>query len=203
MSKKLSEIQNNNDDNFNTFNELFIKGQTYKNVLSKKEIWKELENEYKGKLEILMTKSYDGTTLKLKIPYKNHELTFIETDTKPLKIETKLNLNSRFEFNISIEDWTDKITFLLGQKDINTEDAEFDNKYRIKSNNVESILRLLDVKIRNSILKNEIYTLNLENEKLLIVKDRNTSEKSKLNDFIVLTFSIIDNLINQGVLTIN
>ena len=203
MSKKTDEVHNNFENKSNTFNEIFIKGQTYKDVLSKKEIWQELENEYKGKLEILTTKSHDGTTLRLEIPHKNCFLVLIETDTMPLKVESQLNQSKEFEFSVSLEDWTDKIFFLLGKKNIITGETEFDKKYRIKSNNEENVLHLLNRKTTDLILKNDIYALNLKNEKktniskLLIVKDRNTKEKSKLIDLIVLGFTLIDNLTNK------
>lgn len=203
MSKNTNEIQLDLEDKSNTFSKIFIKGQTYKNVLDKSEIWQELESEYKGKLDVIFTKSYDGTTLKLEIPYRNLQLYLIENDTMPLKAEFLLNISKEFEFSISLEDWTDKLAFLFGKKDIKTNEPEFNKKYRIKSNNNGGILQLLDERVRNLILKNDIYTLNLKKEKetnvskLLIVKDRNTKEKNKLNDLIILSFTIIDNLINQ------
>lgn len=209
MSKNTDEVHSDFEDKPNTFNEIFLKGQTYKDVLGKKEIWKELEKEHKGKLEILITKSFDGATLKLEIPYKNYLVVLIETDTMPLKAEVQLTLRKEFEFNINLEDWTDRIAFLLGKKDVITGENEFDKKYRIKSNDEKNVLQLLYRKVTNLVLENEIYALNLKKEKktniskLLIVKDRNTKEKSKLNDLIVLSFTLIDNLINQGLLTIN
>jgi hypothetical protein len=35
----------------NTFNEIYVKGQTYKDVLSKRDVWKELERLYNGSLK--------------------------------------------------------------------------------------------------------------------------------------------------------
>ena len=82
----------------NTFNEIFIKGQTYKDVFSKRDVWKELEKLYNGTLKTSITTSGDVATLSLEIQYKNYTIVLIETDTKPLKIEVNFTLANKYEF---------------------------------------------------------------------------------------------------------
>lgn len=42
-------------DDVNTFKESFIKGQIYKDVFSKKDLWKELAKLFNGKFKIKQT----------------------------------------------------------------------------------------------------------------------------------------------------
>ena len=190
-----------------TFNDIYIKGQTFKDVLSKRDVWKELEKHYNGSLKASTTISGDVATLTLEIHYKNYKLVLIETDTKPLKIEVDFNLTTKLEFNIYLSDWTDKISSFFGNKSIKTVEIEFDTKYGIQSKQSELTLNLLnDNHIIEKILENDLYSLilnyNVKNNsyKLLTVKDRNTIELNALKEFIDLEFQIIDSFIKQGLI---
>ena len=190
-----------------TFNDIYIKGQTFKDVLSKRDVWKELEKHYNGSLKASTTISGDVATLTLEIHYKNYKLVLIETDTKPLKIEVDFNLTTKLEFNIYLSDWTDKISSFFGIKSIKTGEIEFDTKYGIQSKQSELTLNLLnDNHIIEKILENDFYSLilnyNVKNKsyKLLAVKDRNTIELNALKEFIDLEFQIIDSFIKQGLI---
>jgi len=190
-----------------TFNDIYIKGQTFKDVLSKRDVWKELEKHYNGSLKASTTISGDVATLTLEIHYKNYKLVLIETDTKPLKIEVDFNLTTKLEFNIYLSDWTDKISSFFGIKSIKTGEIEFDTKYGIQSKQSELTLNLLnDNHIIKKILENDLYSLilnfNVKNKsyKLLAVKDRNTIELNALKEFIDLEFQIIDSFIKQGLI---
>ena len=189
------------------FNDIYIKGQTFKDVLSKRDVWKELEKHYNGSLKASTTISGDVATLTLEIQYKNYKLVLIETDTKPLKIEVDFNLTTKLEFNIYLSDWTDKISSFFGIKSIKTGEIEFDTKFGIQSKQSELTLNLLnDNHIIKKILENDLYSLilnfNVKNKsyKLLAVKDRNTIELNALKEFIDLEFQIIDSFIKQGLI---
>ena len=189
----------------NTFNEIYIKGQIYKDVISKRDVWKELERLYNGLLKSETTKSGDVATLKLEIQYKNFKLILKESDTKPLKIEVNFKLTNKYEFNIYLRDWTDKISSFFGMKSTKTGEKEFDKKYGIQSNESELTVNLLnDNHIIEKILENDIYSLILnydettKTHKLLTVKDRNTKEIKALTDLIDLEFRIIDSFIKYG-----
>ena len=53
-------------EDVNVYEEIFIKGQMYKDVFSKKDLWKKLAELYNGKLKIEQTISKDINSLRLK-----------------------------------------------------------------------------------------------------------------------------------------
>jgi len=201
---KLKSLEMSTEES-NDFNEIFIKGQTYKDVLSKRDVWTELERLYNGSLKASTTKSGDVATLTLEIQYKNYKLVLKESDTQPLKIEVNFKLTSQYEFNIYLRDWTDKISSFFGMKSTKTGEKEFDSKYGIQSKKSELTVKILnDNRIIEKILENDLYSLNLnydkttKTHKLLTVKDRNTKEIKALIDLIDLEFRIIDSFIKHG-----
>ncbi|MDE5420877.1 hypothetical protein L3073_01505 [Ancylomarina sp. DW003] len=198
MKKKL-----NNE--LDVFNEIFIKGQDYKDVRSKKHVWEELAHIFNGELKIKYTVSKVLYTLNLEIPYKNHNVVLIETDTKPLKFNVELDLNRSFEFNLSWEDYTEKVMKIFGKQDIDVGDERFDEKYLIQSNETELLKRFFKGrKLKESILKNNIYIVSFELLKnkgisnLLTVKDRNTKDINTLIELVQLQFMLIDRFIELG-----
>ena len=179
--------------------EIFIKGQIYKDVLSKKGQWKKLAQLYHGEFKITQTISKDINLFRLEIPYKNHKIVLTETDVKPLKIEIEFKLNRGFEFHISWEDSIEKVLIFFGKQDIKIHDKEFDDKYLIQSNDPKLVTDFLNYgQIKQSILFHNIYLMNLEYSKksehhnLMIVKDRNTDKLESLIELADLGFSIID-----------
>ena len=187
------------------FNEILIKGQTYKDVLCKRDAWKVLEKLYNGSLKTSSTKSGDVATLTLEIEYKNYKIVLKESDTQPLKIEVNIKLISQCEFNIYLRDWTDKISSFWGVKSTKTGDKEFDTKYGIETKESELTVKILnDNRITEKILENDLYSLILnydestKTHKLLTVKDRNTKEIKALTDLIDLEFRIVDSFIKYG-----
>ena len=189
----------------NIFNEIYIKGQVYKDVLTKRDVWKKLERLYNGTLKASMTKSGDVATLTLEIEYKNYKIVLKESDTLPLKIEVNFKLTSHYEFNIYLRDWTDKISSFFGMKSTKTGDKEFDTKYGIQTKESELTVKILnDNHITKKIFRNDLYSLILnydestETHKRLTVKDRNTKEINTLTDLIDLEFRIIDSFIKHG-----
>lgn len=189
------------------FYEIHIKGQVYKNVLSKRDLWEELAKIYKGSFKALTTVSGDTATLTLEIQYKNHTVIFKETDTMPLKVEVYFNLTMEYEFNIYLKDWTDKISSFFGTKFTKTGYIEFDMKYGIQSRKSELVIELLtDNFIRENILRNDLYSLILnydtknKTHKLLTVKDRNTKDLKVMTELVDLEFHIIDSFMQQGLI---
>ncbi len=186
------------DNKINLFEELFIKGQIYKNISEKKNIQKEIAEKLNGRFIIKQTVSKDLTSFVLEIPYKDQIIILTETDTKPLKSEINLNLKERFELNISWEDGIERIMKFFGSQDIEIGFFEFDEKYLIQSNNSEKTVGIL-TNLKDLILKLNIYQISLrqensQNHKLIITKDRNTIELIEMIDFIELNFKLIDNL---------
>ncbi len=198
---------NSESNDINIFKELFVKNQVYKDVLSKKELWKGIAELCGGKFTIKQTINKDLVSFRLEIPYKNHFIILTETDTKPLKLETELKLNRRFNFNISWEGVVERVMKIFGTQDITIGDKEFDRKYLIQSDNPELLSQFLNFEqIKQSILKSNLYLLDLnyseedEYHKLLIVKDRNTRRMKEMNDLIKFEFSIIDFFIRKNLI---
>ncbi len=186
--------------------EIFIKGQTYKDVLSKKDQWKKVAELYHGEFKIKQTVSKDINSFRLEILYKNHNIVLTESDVKPLKLETEFKLNRRFEFSISWKDGLEKILIFFGKQDIEINDKEFDNKYLIQSNEPKLVSGLLNCdQIKRTVLIHNIYLMNLKYSKkrelhsLMIVKDRNTDKLESLIELVDLEFAIIDFFIDKKV----
>ena len=197
MTFEMSNQDKNGDDNI--FNELFIKDQTYKDVISKKDLWEEISVMYKGKFTIRQTVSKDTNSFLLVIPYQNQSIVLTESETKPLKFETELQMTTKFEFSISRKDAIERILELFGKQDIKVGDEAFDKKYIVGSNKPEWVSRMLRYeRMATKLLKHNIYLLSLQYEpkkdiqRLLMVKDRTTNEKSVMSELIDLQFSIID-----------
>ncbi len=194
-------------DDVNVNKEIFIKGQIYKDVFSKKDLWTDLAELYDGEFKIKQTISKDINSFRLEIPYKNHNIILTETDTKPLKFETELKLNRKFEFNISWEDSIERVLKIFGKQDIKVGDKEFDKKYLIQSNEPGLITNILNYReISRMLLKHNIYLLTLEynkkdeGHKLMTIKDRNTKKKEIMIELINLEFSIIDFFIDNNLI---
>ena len=184
------------EDQSNLLYEIFIKGQVYKNVLEKKELWSEIAEKLKGEFKIKQTISRDISTFILEIPYKNQMLVLTESDTRPLKSEINMDLKEPFEFSISWEGGIERIMKIFGSQDIQIGFQEFDKKYIIQSNNCSQTITILR-DLKDLILKLNIYIINLHHEKsgqhkLLITKDRNSNTIDEIIGLIELNFKLID-----------
>jgi len=192
-------MTNKRNDNINLLEEIFIKGQVYKNILSKKEVWKNIAEILNGKFTIKQTISRDITSFTLEIPYENKIIILTETDVKPLKSQIILELNNKFELNISKEDSIEKFMIFLGKQDIKIGFPEFDKKYLIQSNDSIKAINIL-TNLKELILNLNIYSISIQNtkeqyHKINITKDRNTNKTSEIIDFIKLNFKLIDSII--------
>jgi hypothetical protein len=193
--------QSRNDNEINMFKELFIKDQTYKDVIKKIEVWQDLESTYSGKLRIKRTKTDHLITLILNVLYKDHEIILTESDTKPLKFEVEFQLNTDFEFVLGPQDSIERILKVFGKQDVMIGNAEFDKKYMIQSSNPELVKRVLHpISINQGILKHKLSSISLQYQKktelskLLLVKDRNTKSGEVVSNIIQLMCTIIDSM---------
>lgn len=196
-----------NDNETTLFNELFIKDQTYKDVIKKIEVWQELESAYSGKLRIKRSKTDHLITLILTVPYRDYHIILTESDTKPLKFEVEFQLNTDFEFVLGPEDRFERILKVFGKQDVVIGNAEFDRKYMIQSNNPELVKRVLyPATINQGILKHEPSSISLQNQKktglskLLFVKDRNTKSRDVISNIIQLMCTIMDSMTKNQII---
>jgi hypothetical protein len=184
------------DNQSNLFYEIFVKGQEYKDVLAKKELWKEIAKKLNGEFKIKQTISRDISTLILEIPYKNQMVVFTESDTRPLRSEITMDLKTKFELSISWEGSVEKIMKIFGSQDIQIGNQAFDKKYLVQSNNSSQTISVLR-DLKDLILKLNIYIINLHYEKsgqhkLLITKDRNSNTIDEIIGLIELNFRLVD-----------
>ncbi len=194
----MSNEQENQDS---LFYEIFIKGQEYKDVLDKKELWKIIAEKLNGEFKIKQTISRDISTLILEIPYKNQMVILTESDTRPLKSEINMDLNTKFEFGISWEGGVERIMKIFGSQDIQIDHQVFDKKYLIQSNNSQRTITILR-DLKDLILKLNIYIINLHYEKsgqhkLLITKDRTSNTIDEIIGLLELNFRLIDFLLQK------
>jgi hypothetical protein len=184
------------ESQINLLYEIFVKGQEYKDVLAKKELWKEIAKKLNGEFKIKQTISRDISTLILEIPYKNQMVVLTESDTRPLRSEINMDLKTKYELSLSWEGGVEKIMKIFGSQDIQIGNQAFDKKYLIQSNNsLQTISILRDLK--DLILKLNIYIMNLHYEKsgqhkLLITKDRNSNTIDEIIGLIELNFRLVD-----------
>jgi hypothetical protein len=194
-------MSQSNNNEIDMFKELFIKDQTYKDVIKKIEVWQDLESTYSGKLRIKRTKTDHLITLILNVLYKDHEIILTESDTKPLKFEVEFQLNTDFEFVLGPQDSIERILKVFGKQDVMIGNAEFDKKYMIQSSNPELVKRVLHpISINQGILKHKLSSISLQYQKktelskLLLVKDRNTKSGEVVSNIIQLMCTIIDSM---------
>ena len=202
--------QSKNDNEINMFKELFIKDQTYKDVIKKIEVWQDLESAYSGKLKIKRTRTDHLITLVLNVPYKDQEIILTESDTKPLKFEVELQLNTEFEFVLGPEDSIERILKVFGKQDVMIGNTGFDKKYMIQSSNPELVKRVLHPRsINQGILEHKLSSISLQNRKkaglskLLLVKDRNTKSREVISSIIQLICTIIDSMDKNQIINRN
>jgi hypothetical protein len=184
------------ESQINLLYEIFVKGQEYKDVLAKKELWKEIAKKLNGEFKIKQTISRDISTLILEIPYKNQMVVLTESDTRPLRSEINMDLKTKYELSLSWEGGVEKIMKIFGSQDIQIGNQAFDKKYLIQSNNSSQTISVLR-DLKDLILKLNIYIINLHYEKsgqhkLLITKDRNSNTIDEIIGLIELNFRLVD-----------
>ena len=135
-------------------------------ISEKRHFWQELANELSGMFIIEHTVSKDLESLFLHLPYKHYRIEFSESDTHPLKITCKLEVNHPFEFNISYEDSIEKLLKLFGQQDVQVGDEAFDHRYLIQGSDDELIADLFGKsEIKSILLSSNVFSFNCVNDK--------------------------------------
>jgi hypothetical protein len=185
-----------------TFKQMFItRTQGFIDISKKRDFWKELANEYKGTLTVKQTVAKDLKILVLKIPYKKYLVEFTESDTHPLKITCKLNVNQKFEFFISYEDAIEKLLKFFGHQDIQVGDEIFDKKYLIQGENSDLIRKiLLKGEIKRILLSNNVFSYNCVYDKkaetiqLISLVSRTINSKSELFELFNLFCLTVDEM---------
>ena len=184
------------------FKQMFVtRTQGFIDISKKRDFWKDLANDFKGTFKIKQTVSKDLEILVLEIPYKQYIVEFTESDTQPLKIKCKLNVNHKFEFSISYEDRIEKLLKLFGQQDIQIGDEIFDKKYLIQGNDIDLIKKVLNKgEIKRILLLNNVFSYNCiyykndEAIQLASLVSRTINSKSELFELFKLFCLTIDEM---------
>ena len=172
-------------------------------VREKKEYWKELTNDISGEFKLITTVSRDLDKLQIKCIYNGIQITFSETDTKPLLIQATIQseLLKDFYFEITKGDFIERLLSKLSKKVITLNNSKFDKDYIIKTNNKEKTFRFLDSKsIVDYLLDSDIFYIegkaqnNNTDFTLMFNVNREVNSYEYLKFIQELFFSFIDNL---------
>ncbi len=181
---------------------MFItRSQGFINISEKRDFWKELAKDYNGIFNSKQTVARDLESLILKIPYKQYLIKFTESDTHPLKINCKLNVNYKFNFYISRKDTLEKLLTFFGSQNIRVGDHSFDKKYFIQGENPDLIKKILIInRIKTILLSNNIFSYNCKYKKkdetiqLTSLVSRTVNSKSELSELYELFCLTIDEM---------
>ncbi len=134
-----------------------------------KQNWKKIAQEYNGTYKTFGTNtaSKESSVLQrfeLRIPFSDGEITFDTDEFKPLKIGFVFKNKLKTKFLIYPEDFVDKIGKLLGFKEFEIGDLEFDKNFFIKGDSFELINKILTSELKEYLINNYVVNLKLENE---------------------------------------
>ena len=178
----------------------------YLDVFPKRELWKQIGEDFNGQFKISHNSGNELEILKLYIPYEKYEIKLTESDTRPLKFEIEFNSISAYKLILGWEDSIEKILKRLGKKEIEIGIKEFDKKYLIQSKYTDETINLLSEEIIEYILKYNVYSIsyitekNQQKSKLTSVISRTINDKKTIKDLIILHEKIIDKLKEQTII---
>ncbi len=172
----------------------------------KRTMWRELAKELGGEFKIKHTASVDLETHITNIPYKNWNINFTVSETRPLRLKVLFRSELNFKMVISWEDVIEQLLYKLGKKPIEVGDKEFDKRYVIKSNKPDYIKRIFTKDIQKTFLKYNIYSLYYETNnrkktaELLSVIQRNAGKKEAIHEIVIAFKLLIDNLFEYKII---
>jgi hypothetical protein len=167
-------------------------------VSKKKEIWNDFAKLNSGDLKVIKTKSKEFEKLQLRFDYEGASVIFIETDTKPLRVEIEIsNYKHGIEFHLTTTDFIDKTLSYFTKSKIKTSSIEFNQTYLLKCKNEDFVKTIFnDTKIQKLILEEKIMMVSgfvkQSTFRVEIVVNRDINHLDKLNKIGYLTRMIID-----------
>ncbi|MCK4663115.1 MAG: hypothetical protein KAT68_09640 [Bacteroidales bacterium] len=181
---------------------LFIpESRIYFDVEKKREMWNEFSNENNGEIKVIRTVDNTLSRMEMIIPYENYKIVYKESDIHPLKINCVINNKRDFFFQISVEDFIERIMKSINNVEMEIGEKEFDNNYLIVTNDRVRLTRILSNKeLRDLLLNNEFTNFQLkkeeENYNLLLLGGFQIDSKNILNDILRIFKIMIDSLNN-------
>ena len=110
----------------------------------KKELWKGFSAAHGGDFKFKTTIDFAYTVFQLSVPFDDSEITFVESDTHPLKVSSILDPGDGFRFAIWPQDFVDAVMHIIGAQDVSIGDEEFDKAFVIKANDERRVKHLLE-----------------------------------------------------------
>jgi len=129
-------------------------------VAQKRTMWQEVAKEMNGEFHIQHTTGHEIEIHNILIPYKNWKIRISVSDVKPLKFKIIFTSHQAFEFDLSWEDFIEKIRKKFGARDVETGSKEFDDRYLITSDKPWIVKELLTKEIRECLLKYNVFALS-------------------------------------------
>ncbi len=168
--------------------------------------WQLIAEKYNGRFRNILAKSpafidplnNEIRRFELHIPMAGENITFRTSENHHFKLDYKFRKILDFEMQIYPEDYLEKISKLLGMKELEVGNSSFDSKYIIKSTEPDYAKQLLDKTVQDYMIKFKMYSFQLttENESRLMImpyiKEQNIKE---LEAFIVFSGYLIKRII--------
>jgi hypothetical protein len=167
-------------------------------VSKKKELWKAFADINSGDVKVIKTKSKEFEKLQLTFDYQEASVLFIETDTKPLRVEIEIfNAKQKAWFELTRTDFIDKAMSFFARDKVETNTKEFNQTYLLKSNHEDFVKTIFDdTKIQTLILEEKIMMISgyvkQSSFHVEMVVNREVNQLDKLNRIGLLTKLIIE-----------
>lgn len=183
------------------FRSIIPESQAYIDVEKKKGIWEKFCKVNNGTIKIKRTIDNTLSKMEMKIPYGNYEIIYKKSDIHPLKIQCEFNNERDFRFQITEEDFIEKIIKSIHNKEIEIGNKEFDNKYLLVTNDKERLTKILsNRKLRDLIMNNKFTNLQIQkiNDRniLFLLAGNQNSSYNKLNDVLEIFKILIKSISN-------
>lgn len=166
----------------------------------KRKLWEEIANDLDGEFKVSFTAAHDVEIHNITLPYKEWKISISVSDTRPLKFNITFKSNQNFELSVSRADWVERVIRKFSKHRIKVGWGKFDNHYLIKSNRSDLVNKVITLKMQESLLKHNIYTISFQTNtdsktsELTSIIQRRVGEKDDTLDLINMYKALIDNL---------
>jgi hypothetical protein len=130
--------------------------------------WENLAKEYNGEFNLVNASTVEELAdpeqrkFEFKTLFTNEELCIYAIGFTPLKIGYVFRMKKDLEFNLYPEDFTKKVGKLFGLKEHEIGDPLFDDRFIIKGNNKEFIIKMLNEGLKKFLTDNYVPVFKLE-----------------------------------------
>jgi len=168
--------------------------------LPKREMWKEVAEEYNGEFKIKHDAGHVLETHNISIPHKKWVINISVSDSRPLKFQIDFSASQEFNLQLSWEDFVEKMLKKFRKSKIEVGWKEFDNRYLIKSNRSDLAKQTITSDIQKMLLKHNVYSISYHSNmksrtaEMVSVIQRKAGNKEMIIELIAMYKLLIDNL---------